>query len=70
MIFGTLTAVAMKSTVSWEVTHVSLPVFTPTPHFACLLLARLLSDPEGGGSMFCQNISELLPCYMASYPRR
>jgi hypothetical protein len=34
------------------------------------LLLALLYDSEDGGSMFLQNVSKVLPDYMASHPRR
>jgi hypothetical protein len=34
-------------------------------HAACLL--GLLSNPEGGGNMFHQNVGELVSDYMASH---
>jgi hypothetical protein len=36
--------------------------------FACYLLG-LLFDPEDGGSVFLQNVSELIPDYTVSHPR-
>jgi hypothetical protein len=38
-------------------------------NLACCMVALLFS-PEDGGGMFCQNVTELLPDYMASQSRR
>jgi hypothetical protein len=70
MIFEVLTAVTIKSTVSWDVMLISergSPLAAPC---VCLLLAWLLFDPEDGGTMFLQNISKLFPDYTVSHPRR
>jgi hypothetical protein len=70
MIFEVLTVVTIKSIIFWDVTLISEPGFPLAAHSVCLLLAWLLFDPEVGGSMFLQNIGELLPDYTVSHPRR
>jgi hypothetical protein len=49
--------------------------FEEAEGFACCLLLAdysldLLFNPEDGGSMFLRNVSEHLPDYTASHPRR
>jgi hypothetical protein len=39
-------------------------------HLSACCLHVLHLDPEGDGSLFLQNISELLPDYMVSHPKR
>jgi hypothetical protein len=70
--FEVLTAMAMKSSVFWNITTFS-PMKVKT--FSCCLLEvgfllGLLLNPEDEGGMFLRNVGSLSTDYTLLYPRR